>query len=292
FGRGGLGNDAMQADAQDGSGLNNANFTPTPDGEPGRIQMFLWDSPEPHLDGSFDAEIVLHEYVHGLSTRLVGGGVGISALQSAGMGEGWSDFYALALLSEPEDDIDGNYAFGAYATLQLGSLRANYYFGIRRYPYSTDLQKNPLTLKDIDPNQIDPHTSVPVSPLFGFAPLFAGEVHAQGEVWCSMLWDARANLIRQHGFAVGNEMILRLVTDGMKLAPPNPTFTQARDAILLADQINHQGAHYAELWTAFARHGLGFSALTPDAGTTLRVREAYDLPDGLVIKSGAGLVSS
>jgi hypothetical protein len=218
--------------------------------------------------------------------------VGISALQSAGMGEGWSDFYALALLSEPEDDIDGNYAFGAYATLQLGSLRANYYFGIRRYPYSTDLQKNPLTLKDIDPNQIDPHTSVPVSPLFGFAPLFAGEVHAQGEVWCSMLWDARANLIRQHGFAVGNEMILRLVTDGMKLAPPNPTFTQARDAILLADQINHQGAHYAELWTAFARRGLGFSALTPDAGTTLRVREAYDLPDGLVIKSGAGLVSS
>jgi hypothetical protein len=26
FGRGGLGNDAVQADAQDGSGVNNANF--------------------------------------------------------------------------------------------------------------------------------------------------------------------------------------------------------------------------------------------------------------------------
>src|SRR6185436_6875494 len=140
FGRGGLGNDAMQADAQDGSGLNNANFTPTPDGEPGRIQMFLWDSPEPHLDGSFDAEIVLHEYVHGLSTRLVGGGVGISALQSAGMGEGWSDFYALTLLSEEGDDMNGNFIEGGYVTYQFFGLTQNYYYGIRRYPYTTDLR--------------------------------------------------------------------------------------------------------------------------------------------------------
>ena len=130
-----------------------------------------------------DAEVILHEYTHGLSTRLVGGGVGIGTIQSAGMGEGWSDFYALALLSEPGDDLDAAYPFGAYVSYQLAGLAENYYFGIRRYPYSTDLSKNPLTFKDIDSAQISPHTGVPINPIFGgFNPLNAAEVHSQGSM--------------------------------------------------------------------------------------------------------------
>ena len=88
FGRGGLGNDPVQADAQDGGGTNNANFSTPADGSAGRMQMYVWTYPEPDRDGDFDAEIVIHEYTHGLSNRLVGGGVGISSWQSAGMGEG------------------------------------------------------------------------------------------------------------------------------------------------------------------------------------------------------------
>ena len=42
-GRGGLGNDYLRSEAQDGSGNNNANFSPTPDGISPRMQMFLWD---------------------------------------------------------------------------------------------------------------------------------------------------------------------------------------------------------------------------------------------------------
>ena len=41
-------------------------------------------------------------------------------LQSDGMGEGWSDFYALALLSEAGDNVNGNYAAGAYASYRFG----------------------------------------------------------------------------------------------------------------------------------------------------------------------------
>ncbi len=283
FGRGGLGNDAIIADAQDGSGFNNANFTPTPDGVPGRIQMFLWSAPTPDADGDFDAEVVLHEYAHGLSTRLVGGGMGLDALQSAGLGEGWSDFYALALLSDPGDDLDAAYAYGGYVTYLLAGFVENYYFGIRRYPYSTDMTKNPLTYRDIDPVQISEHVGVPHSPLFPFSPIFANEVHAQGEVWCAMLWEARANLIRKHGFTAGNRLILQTVTDGMKLTPPNPTFLQARDAILLADQVNNAGANYTDLWAAFAKRGLGFSATSPGANTTAGVTEAFDLPDALYL---------
>lgn len=43
-GRGGAGNDAVLADAQDGSGTNNANFSTPSDGGSGRMQMFLWNA--------------------------------------------------------------------------------------------------------------------------------------------------------------------------------------------------------------------------------------------------------
>lgn len=42
YGKGGQQGDFVFADAQDGSGLNNANFSTPPDGNSGRMQMFLW----------------------------------------------------------------------------------------------------------------------------------------------------------------------------------------------------------------------------------------------------------
>jgi uncharacterized repeat protein (TIGR01451 family) len=292
LGRGGVDGDPVLADAQDGSGFDNANFTPTDDGEPPRIQMYIFDGSTPRRDGGFDADIVMHEYTHGLSTRLVGGGVGISSLQTSGMGEGWSDFYALALQTQPGEDPDATYPMAAYATYLLSGLTQNYYFGIRRYPYCTDLAKNPLTLKDIDPGQIDPHSNVPISPLNPFNQLFANEVHYQGEVWCVTLWEARSALVHKHGLENGNREMLQLVTDGMKLSPPNPTFLEARDAILQADLVRNAGANWVELWTAFAKRGMGFSATVPSNDSTSGVQEAYDLPDALLIPSSRNFIPS
>ena len=42
FGNGGAGNDPVNAEAQDGSGLDNANFATPADGSSPRMQMFLW----------------------------------------------------------------------------------------------------------------------------------------------------------------------------------------------------------------------------------------------------------
>lgn len=42
YGKGGLGNDFVRAEAQDGSGTNNANFATPPDGSRPRMQMYLW----------------------------------------------------------------------------------------------------------------------------------------------------------------------------------------------------------------------------------------------------------
>lgn len=46
----GTGNDFVLADAQDGSGLNNANFGTPPEGFNPRMQMFLWSAPGPAPD--------------------------------------------------------------------------------------------------------------------------------------------------------------------------------------------------------------------------------------------------
>jgi extracellular elastinolytic metalloproteinase len=42
FAKGGAGNDPVRAEAQDGSGTNNANFSTPPDGRKPRMQMYLW----------------------------------------------------------------------------------------------------------------------------------------------------------------------------------------------------------------------------------------------------------
>ena len=93
-------------------------------------------------------------------------------------------------------------------------------------------------------------------------------MHNEGEVWCVTLWEARANLINKYGWAVGNQLILQLVTDGMKLTPPHPNFLQARDAIIQADLVDTGGANRNELWAAFAKRGMGFSATSPASSTT------------------------
>ncbi|PYK98687.1 MAG: hypothetical protein DME19_11540, partial [Verrucomicrobia bacterium] len=268
--------------------MDNANFSTPPDGEPGRMQMYVFVDASPDRDGDLDATVVLHEHTHGLSNRLVGGGVGISEFQPSGMGEGWSDFYALALLAPPNADPHANYPEGGYITYLLGGLRQNYYFGIRRYPYTTDMTKDPLTFKDIDPTRADPHAGVPISPIFGGSD--PSEVHNQGEVWCVTLWEARANLIDKLGYDDGNTTILQLVTDGMKLAPPNPTFLEARDAILQADEVATGGDNRNELWLAFAKRGMGFSAVAPPASTTVGVMEAFDLPPDVVITVPDGIL--
>src|ERR1044072_1456628 len=100
------------------------------------------------------------------------------------MSGGGSDFFALALLAEFPDDPGANYAMGGYATYQFNGLTQNYYYGIRRYPYTTNLNADPLTLKDIDGNAASSHAGIPRNPIITSS---GSEVHRQGEVWCSML---------------------------------------------------------------------------------------------------------
>ncbi len=300
YDRGGIGKDAVRARAQayaDHEWIgDNASISVLPEGAPPVLTMELWLDGEVPRDSCFDTQILLHEYTHGLSQRLVGGGAGLHSLQSAGLGEGWSDFYSLALLSEPGDDVDGCYAAGSYAGYQLGrsprigqpGLVENYYFGLRRYPYSTDMNKNPLVFADIDPAQFSVHPGIPRNPLSSTNAYAADEVHNIGQVWCAILWEVRAGLVRKHGFATGNELALQLVTAGMVLTPPRPNFIDARDAILLADRVKTGGANQAEMWAAFAKRGLGRSASSPYTWAVNGLVQAFDLPGSALELAPAG----
>jgi hypothetical protein len=301
----GVANDRVQADAQDGNGVgansNNANFATTgSDGSAARVQMYIFTGPTPDRDGDFDGDIVYHEYAHGLSIRLHGSG-GLANLQSRGMGEGWSDFFGISLLAESTDNPDANFATGGYTTYQLATTTytSNYYFGIRRFPYSTSLSINPLTLADIDPAQYSNPPTVPISPLVGVAlSASANEVHNMGEVWCNTLLECRAQLWNRDGFS-GNQLMMQLVVDGMKLSPANPNFLQARDAILQADLVNNASANRVPLWTGFAKRGFGIAATSP-ASTLVTVVESFQtpfsadftFPDGLPTQLAPGVATS
>ncbi len=289
FGKSGFGNDHLKAEAQDGDGYNNSNMTTPPDGNSPRMQMFIFTGPTPYRDGSLDAEVVLHEFTHGVSDRLVGGGAGLGTLQSLGIGEGWSDFFAIALITKPDADLGGIYPMAPYVTYLFNNIQENYYYGMRRYPYSTNMNVNPLTFKDIDPTQASPHTGIPRNTRIGGS---ANEVHNIGEVWCSVLWEVRAELIKKYGFSQGNFLTLRLIIDGMKYSPINPNFLEERDSILLADRLTNGGNNQKEIWRAFSKRGMGFFATSPESNTSTGVVEDYSMPDDLLASPTSGFSSS
>jgi hypothetical protein len=168
------------------------------------------------------------------------------------MGEGWSDWWALMFLQRSSDATLGSYPLGNWALNQSPSDP-----GIRRFPYSFNMSANPLTIDAFGTSG------------FGGGVTRSTQSHDTGEIWCSALWDMNWLLINKHGFEPniqngynpapvrGNTLALKLVMDALKLQPSNPSFEQARDAILAADVALTGGANQLEIWTAFARRGMG-----------------------------------
>jgi len=221
----------------------------------------------PDLDGSLDNGVVAHEFAHGVSNRLTGGPGNTSCLQNTEqMGEGWSDYIAMMLTMEQGDlgtDVRGmgTYAFGQPTNGQ----------GIREAPYSTDFGVNDYTYADINGN-----VSIP---------------HGVGFVWATMLWEMTWDLIDANGGTIGdiytgtsgNNIALQLVMDAMKLQVCSPGFVNGRDAILAADVALTGGANECLIWNAFARRGLGFSALQGSSNSVNDGTEAFDVPANCVL---------
>ncbi|HEX7835967.1 MAG TPA: M36 family metallopeptidase [Kofleriaceae bacterium] len=205
-------------------------------------------------DGDLDNTVVPHEWGHYLHHRLANCG-GSGSQQCAGMSEGWGDFNALMMMAREGDNRDGTYAEGYYA-LADGVTPDFAYFGIRRFPYSRDRTKNDLSFRHIgDENPLP--TGMPGHP--GGA---NSEVHNTGEIWASMMWEAFNVVADAHGVEVARRRMADYVVAGFLLSPRNATFTEARDALLVAASALDSDDMLV-MAAAFAGRGIGSCAISP-----------------------------
>lgn len=226
-------------------------------------------------DGTLDTSIIAHEWGHYLHKRLL---ATCNSQQCNSQSEGWADFVALHLLMEEGDALDATYAVAVYAGIQY---RDAAYYGIRRYPYSTDFSKNPLTFTHIQEGVTLPSTA----PMGSGGSTSNAEVHNAGEVWANMVWEGYMELMRDslpptpsRSFEEVQRAMSDYIVGGMLLAPANPTFTEQRDALLATmSAINPSDAvRFAE---RFAVRGAGTCAISPSrTSTDLKgVTESYIL---------------
>lgn len=235
----GTGGDPVLARAHAGTVTGTANMLTLADGTQGLMNMGLVAGVNRHT--AFDSDVVFHEFTHGVSNRLVGAQLNAHALQqpqSRGMGEGWSDYFALTIQ---------NFFLNAEKTV-TGDWVVNNPNGIRLAPYDDNY---PGSFGQIGkPGDYD-----------------GSDEHSLGEIWCAALMKMNREVTQTLGDKrKGYLLNWQLVVDGFKLTPSNPSFLDARDAILHALESHQQtGAITAaefkgvrkSLWTAFSRFGMG-----------------------------------
>ncbi|WP_461304812.1 M36 family metallopeptidase [Aureisphaera sp.] len=278
----GDGNDSLLAEAQDaidappiysGGNINRctASYLPTNDGLSPRIQMNICGE----RDSSLDNLVIAHEYGHGISTRLVGGSDDYSAFNSSleQMGEGWSDWFGLMMTMKTADLGTDNRTVGTW--FNGDAPNGN---GERNYPYSTDMTESPYTYNYISQ-----------------AP-FPGYQHHVGSVWASMLWELTWELIDAYGFdpdlyngTGGNNIAMKLVIEGLKYTNTSLGFVDARNGILTAAELLEGGKYVCNVWRAFAKRGLGYSASQGSHNSLTDGNEAFDVPECMSACDGVNI---
>ncbi len=231
---------------------------------------------------AFDFAVVAHEWAHTLFGRLT---TMTHTGQPAALNEGTADFVGVFLMVRPEHrfaapntgDFHGAYPFGAYNNLDYdlpgdahppagspGYPDNTWYHGVRRFPYSASLAINPVTFGHISPDNPLPA---------GFAPFdWKGrgtvpfEIHTAGEIWASALWQCARNLLAEtrtsSEFVTAQRQVLAYLVAGLKLFPVDATYTEARDAVLMAVRSASED-DYLRCRAGFAQRGLGAAAVSP-----------------------------
>jgi hypothetical protein len=265
----------------DSSHIDNANMNTPPDGTPPVMQMYLWHLPgypndyDPYLptSGAFDASVLLHEYTHGLSNRLVvdaDGNSTLNSLQAGSMGEAWSDYYAMDYLVtkhfEKDTAKDGEVFEGKYLEGGQRDTDGNL-VPFRSMAIDCPVDSTSKACVDTYNPGVNPDGGY----TYGDLSTIAGspEVHSSGEVWAQTLWDIRK--------AFGHTVADTLITRGMSLSANDPSMLDMRNAILQADLVGYDGDHSAALWEIFAKRGMGYFAGSIDSGDT-HVAEDFNTP--------------
>lgn len=242
LGRGGLATDRVEARAHRGAVYGTANMYTPVEGSGPVMSMGLVTSTKRHT--ALDATVVIHEFTHGVSNRLVGGAMNVQALdapQSRGFGEGCSDYFACT--------ITGSTVVASWAVRRPG--------GLRGYAYDSNFPDD-------------------------FGALGTGRyrgVHAIGEVWCA----AVIEMNRRIGSELGVQLVvdaLKLAPANPSFLDMRDAIVTAVDHKRAAGQLDdarHASARRG-IWTAFARFGMGPRARSIGA-SLYGIEPDFELPE-------------
>lgn len=217
-----------------------ANMQAQEDGTPAELTLGRFNTPG-GKPTALDADVVLHEYAHGVTQRLVGGRQDDDALvepQSLALGEAWSDYFAITIQNLYRQN-DQRFAFAAFAS------------GIEKGVRPTQENPTPYHLYTRDTGNFG---------LLGTPPFT--EQHTAGSVFAAALIEMQRQLCGKLGFEAGHVAGWRLVMTSLKTVPGNPTFIDARGEILKAVPLLglDTASITASVRDAFAKFGLGSGA--------------------------------
>jgi extracellular elastinolytic metalloproteinase len=232
LGRGGTPSDRVDARAHPQPVFGTANMATPRDGFSPIMNMGLVASTGRHT--AFDSSVVFHEFMHGVTNRLVGGRMDARALeepQSGGMGEGWGDYFACS--------INGTTVVGDWVVDRPG--------GIRGFPYNSNFPDN-------------------------FGDLGTGRyfgVHNIGEIWCATLLEVNRTIGRNLAMQLVVDA-LKLAPTNPGFLDMRDAILDALDDMRDAGQLSQQEHADARdgIWTVFARFGMGPNAASNGAGLT------------------------
>ena len=224
-------------------------------------------------DPALDFALVAHEWGHTMNVRLA---AALDGPQGSAINEGLADFVGLLATARAEDTTapanagwSGTYGIASYSA---GATSTNgVYFGMRRYPYSIDFAKDPLTLKHVSDEATLP-VSAPVRDLGKLS-----KAHNAGEVVATMLWECYAALLRDTprlSFDDAQSRMKRYTVTALKLLPQHPTFLDVRDAFLAAAAATDE-RDFSMFVQAFARRGAGAGAVVTNEAGNPGVVESY-----------------
>ncbi|CAE7187139.1 unnamed protein product, partial [Rhizoctonia solani] len=173
-GKGGAQNDQVYLSVQvsEKKVFNDASFFTPADGVNGELRLYLWNKTTPFRDVAFENDLLIHEYTHGLTNRLVGGGTArcLQSNEARALGEGWSDAVADWVRQTSAESAAEDFTLGTYVNAK----------SLRDYPYSTSLTTNPLTYGSLQTRT---------------------EIHAAGEVWAVIWHEIFAVFVAKYGFS-------------------------------------------------------------------------------------------
>ncbi|KAI8212563.1 Extracellular metalloproteinase NpI [Colletotrichum sp. SAR 10_76] len=218
-GKGGASGDPLELIVQASAG--SAQIYVPADGRSPRLSMGVWTG-TPRRDSMFDATVLLHEYMHGVTGRLVGGPATsgcLSDMNGLSINEGYSDFVPTLLRVKEGDTRSTDYTIADWATGQPIGLRSHY--------VSTSLETSPLTYSSLNE-------------------LVSTGGFDLATVWASVLYDVFWNMVEAYG--IGDPIMASEIQ--IRLAKPS-------DADAIGKVHNEALNQFHEFYQAFYEHPIG-----------------------------------